>query len=264
MRIHKKLVLMLSLLVMMVAVTPTFAAESGGGPLDALGINVGFLLSQMLNFIIILFVMSRFVWGPMTNSLDVRTAKIAQGLEDASKAADARRNAEVEADKILAQARTEANHVIEESRGRGEEQAKAIQAEARNEAEKIREEARINARSEIESELAGVRGQVSTISIAVAQRLLGEALDGKKQQALIDDFFSKVPADAKSLTGSVEVVSALPLTEAEQAKVKGAVGGDVTFSVNPSILGGLIVRAGDRVIDGSVRRDLNEIAGRIG
>lgn len=263
MRINKNLVLMLSLSVMLFAVSPAFAAESGGGPLDALGINVGFLLSQMLNFIIILFVLSFFVWGPMTNSLDQRSAKIAQGLEDAAKAAEARRNAEVEADKILAQARTEANQVIEEARGRGEDQAKAIQNEARTESDKIREEARANARGEIEAELAGLRGQVSTISIAVAQRLLGEALDAKKQQALIDDFFSKVPADAKSLTGSVEVVSAMPLSEAEQAKVKSEIGGDVTFSVNPNILGGLVVRAGDRVIDGSVRRDLNEIAGRI-
>ncbi|NOK85841.1 MAG: hypothetical protein GFH27_549375n19 [Chloroflexi bacterium AL-W] len=263
MRINKKLVLMLTVLVMLFAVSPALAAEEAG-PLEALGINVGFLIAQVVNFGLIFFFLMFFLWGPMTNRLDERSRKIEQGLEDAAKAAEARRNAETEAEKILAQARTESNQVVEEARGRGEELAKGIQAEARREADKIREDARIAAQGEINAELAGMRAQVSTIAIAVAQRLLGETLDEKKQQALVNNFFSKVPADVKSLSGSVEVVSAMPLSDAEQAKVKQEIGADdVTFSVNPSILGGLIVRAGDRVIDGSVRRDLNEMAERI-
>ena len=142
--------------------------------------------------------------------------------------------------------------------------AKQVQQEARAEAEDIRTEARQAAVAERDAQLAGLRSQVAAISIAVAQQLIGEALDAKKQQALINDFFAKVPAEAKSLSGDVEVVSAMPLSDAEQKKAIKEIGSDkVTFRVDPAILGGLIVRSGDRVVDGSVRSGLGDIAQRL-
>jgi F-type H+-transporting ATPase subunit b len=79
-------------------------------------------------------------------------------------------------------------------------------------------------------------------------------LDANRQHAIIADFFAKVPADAMNLSGtSGEVTSAVTLTAAEQAEVKKAINLDsVSFKVNPSILGGLIVRVGDKVVDSSV------------
>jgi F-type H+-transporting ATPase subunit delta len=73
-----------------------------------------------------------------------------------------------------------------------------------------------------------------------------------------------VPKDAKALSGNVEVVSAMPLDDKEQAKVKKETGANnVTFTVDPGILGGLIIRAGDKVVDGSVRSGLNELSERL-
>lgn len=241
------------------------AEEAGGGnPLTPLGINNGFLLAQIINFLAIFGFLTWVLWRPLTNMLDSRAAKIQKGLEDAAAAANARRNAEAEAEKILAQARSEAQLVIEEARGRGDDVAKGIEREARAEADKIRADARSRAEDERNQQLAGLRGQVAAIAIAAAQRLIGDSLDQKRQQALIDDFFSKVPAGAKSMSGRVEVVSAMPLNDAEQNKVKKEIGTDnATFVVDPSILGGLIIRAEDRVVDGSVRSGLNDLAGRL-
>ncbi|MBZ0283687.1 MAG: F0F1 ATP synthase subunit B [Anaerolineae bacterium] len=237
--------------------------ESGGG-IEALGLNAGYLLAQIVNFGIIFLALRALLWNPIANMLDARTAKIEKGLEDAAVAANARRNAEAEAEKVLAAARVDVSKGIEEGRARGEEVAKQIEAEARAAAEKIRAEARAAAAAERDQLLAGLRGQVASISMAAAEKLIGKGLDAKKQQALVDEFFTNVPADAKKLSGSVEVVSAMPLSEAEQAKAKKEIGADeVTFSVDPSILGGLIVRAGDRVVDGSVRSGLTDLAGRL-
>lgn len=239
------------------------AAESSGG-IAALGLNGGYLIAQIVNFLIIFGALTAMLWRPALNMLDARSAKIEKGLEDAAVAANARRNAESEAERILAAARTEAAQVIEEARGRGDDVAKQIEAEARAEAEKIRTDARQSLEGERNAQLAGLRGQVAAISVAVAQRLIGETLDEKRQQALINDFFAKVPAEAKSLSGPVEVVSAMPLDDKEQAKAKKEIGSDdVTFTVDPSILGGLIIHAGDRVVDGSVRSGLGEVAGRL-
>jgi F-type H+-transporting ATPase subunit b len=231
---------------------------------EGLGINLGYLLVQIIAFIVIYTLLSRFLYDPLTNILRERRARIAKGLEDAAAAANARRNAEAEAEKILAAARTDAAHVIEDARLRGEEVAKQIETEARTEAENIRAEARARANEERDRQLADLRGQVAAISIAVAQRLIGESLDEKRQQALINDFFSKVPGEVKSLSGPVEIVSAMPLSTAEQNRIKKEIGAkEATFSVDPGILGGLIIRSEDRVVDGSVRSGLTELSSRL-
>jgi F-type H+-transporting ATPase subunit b len=232
--------------------------------MEGLGINIGYLAVQIIAFIVIYTLLTRFLYDPLGNVLRERRQRIAKGLEDAAEAANARLNAEKDAEKIRQAAQAEAQKIIEEARGRAEEVAKTIEAQARSEADKVRADARTRAEEERNAELSGLRGQVAAISIAVAQRLIGENLDEKRQQTLINDFFSKVPKDAKALSGNVEVVSAMPLDDKEQAKVKKETGANnVTFTVDPGILGGLIIRAGDKVVDGSVRSGLNELSERL-
>lgn len=232
--------------------------------MEGLGINLGYLLVQIIAFIVVYTLMTRFIYDPMVRVLSERRARIAKGLEDSAAAATARKNAEAEGEKVLVAARAESGKLIEEARAKAEEVGKQVQAEARAAADKIREEARTAASAERDQQLAGLRGQVAAIAMAATHKLIGEALDAKRAQTLIDDFFAKVPKGAAKLGGSVEVVSAMPLSESEQKKVQKEVGADnVNFVVDPGILGGLIVRSGDRVVDGSVRSGLNELGSRL-
>lgn len=231
--------------------------------MEGLGINLGYLLVQIIAFIVIYTLLTRFLYTPLSNVLRNRRARIEKALEDSAVAANARRNAETEAEKLKADARVEAQRVIEEARARGEEVARTIEAEARTEADQIRAEGRSRANEERDRQLADLRGQVVSIAVAMSQRLIGASLDEQRQQALVSDFFAKVPAEARSLSGHVEVVSAMPLSDAEKKTVQGEVGSDVTFTVDPSILGGLVLRSSDHVVDGSVRSNLSELAGRL-
>jgi F-type H+-transporting ATPase subunit b len=279
----KRLLVLIMLLSMVFAALPAMAAdeaaqdgedthaeevaheeEAGGSPLDPLGINTGLLAVQMLNFLILLGILTPMLWRPAVNMLDARSEKIKKGIEDAAAAAKARENAEVEAEKILAQARTEAQKVIDEARGRGDDVAKGIEQEARQAAEKIQADAQADALAQRDAQLGDLREQVLNISTAVAGRILGENLDAGKQKALVDGFIADLPEGAKGLGGSVEVISAMPLSDAEQNSVKSAIGADAaTFSVDPAILGGLIVRSADRVVDGSVRSNLGKLTGSL-
>ncbi|MDQ7036701.1 MAG: hypothetical protein Q9P01_18270 [Anaerolineae bacterium] len=54
--------------------------EAGGGPLDALGINLGFLIAQILNFGLIAFALTAMLWNPARNMLDTRAQKIQKRL----------------------------------------------------------------------------------------------------------------------------------------------------------------------------------------
>ena len=227
--------------------------------MDALGINLGYLLMQILLFVILLLVMKNYAYGPILNTLEERKARIAKGLEDARQAAIARDNADAEAKKILDAARAEAAKVRSDAAVQAEETAKGIEAKANEEAKAIVAAAAQDAEEERNRILAELRGQVASIAIAAANKLIGEALDEKRQHAIIADFFAKVPASLSDFSGEKAIVtSALPLTDDEQANVKKALKGTaVTFKINPSILGGLIVRAGDQVVDSSVASQMD-------
>ncbi|MBW4437503.1 MAG: F0F1 ATP synthase subunit B [Pleurocapsa minor GSE-CHR-MK-17-07R] len=239
-------------------------AAPATNPLTPLGINTGFLLAQIANFLLIFGLLTVFLWRPMMNMLDNRAAKIQKGLEDAAAAANARRNAEADASKVLEEAKRQAALLIEEARVRGEEVGKVAATAAQAEADSIRADARVRAEEEVNRRLADLRGQVAAISVALSERLIGSGLDERRQQALVSDFFAKVPQGALSMAGDVEVVSAMPLSDAEKAKVQQETGAaSVNFAVDPNILGGLIVRSADKVVDGSVRNSLGDLASRL-
>ena len=230
----------------------------------ALGINPGFLLIQIVNLIIAYVVITKWMVGPIMGLLEKRRQTIAQGLEDARVAADARSNAEKEAAKVLADAQAEAGKVVREATDRATAAAKEVKVVAEAEAVKAREAALAEVEGERNRMLGDLRGQVAALSIAAAQKLIGDALDEKRQHALLGEFFSGVKSgklivlDEADFKGeSAEVTSALPLTKDEEATVKkdllAKVGAQaVTSRIDPNILGGIVIKVGDKVLDGSV------------
>jgi F-type H+-transporting ATPase subunit b len=222
--------------------------------MEALGINPGYLLMQILLFTILFFVLKGYLYEPILKALEERKAKIAKGLEDSRQAAIARDNADAEAKKVMDEARAEAAKIRSEAATQAEETAAGILAKANEDAKAVVANASVEAEEERNRILADARGQIASIAIAAANKLVGEALDEKRQRELVDNFFSQVPTGVSGVAGDVaEVTSALPLTNAEQANAKKALGiSDVNFKVNPNILGGLVVRVGDNVVDNSV------------
>lgn len=237
--------------------------------MEALGINGSFLLVQIVNLIIVYVVVSKWIVGPIISMLEKRRETIAQGIEDARVASDARANAEKEAEKIVAEAQAKASQVVREATERATSAAADVKAAAAAEASKAREKALAGVEEERSRILGDLRGQVAALSIAATQKLVGEALDEKRQHTLIAEFFTGVKAgkivvleDAKLSGEDAEITSALPLTSSEQESAKQEVLGKtgaqaVTFKVDPSILGGLVIKVGDKVVDGSVSGKLD-------
>lgn len=232
--------------------------------MEALGINLGMLVVQILAFIIVLLTLNAWVYKPMLNMMETRRQKIAQGLEDARVAAEARADAQKEADKIRADAQAEAAKIVREATERASVAGQDVKAAAEVEAAKARQAAMAEAEMERNRILGDLRGQVASLAIAAANKLVGEALDEKKQHALLDEFFSGVKSgkvvildDASFKGESAEVTSALPLNPAEESTVRQEVlskvgAREVAFRVDPSIMGGLVIKVGDKVLDNSV------------
>jgi F-type H+-transporting ATPase subunit b len=232
--------------------------------MEQLGINLGLLIVQIIAFTIVFLTLNAWVYRPMLNMMESRKQKIAQGLEDARVAAEARANAEQEAAKVIVDAQTEAAKIVREATERAATAGQDVKAAAEAEAAKAREAAVAEAEVERNRILGDLRSQVASLAIAAANKLVGEALDEKKQRALLDEFFSGVKSgklivlDGENFKGeSAQVTSALPLSKEEEEAVKRDVlskagAKEVHFRVDPGILGGLVIRVGDKVLDSSV------------
>lgn len=229
--------------------------------MEGLGINLGYLIVQIGAFVILIVLMRAYAYKPVTRMLEERQARIAKGLEDARQAAIARENADAEAKKVIEEARNEAAQIRSDAVIQAEETASGIVSKANADAKGILAKANEEALEERNRVLGDLRTQVASISIAAANKLVGESLNEKRQREIIADFFAKVPAGVAELVGeTAEVTSALPLTDAEKNTVKKTITvKDMTFKVNPAILGGLIIRVGDQVVDDSVASQMTEL-----
>ncbi len=239
------------------------AAEGGGAnPLEGLGINFVQLVAQFFNFLLLMYFLTGMVIRPILRNLEARRKRIEDSMENARLADERLANVEKDYQAKLNEAAAEAQKMRADTLAGAQAEVQRIRTDAQSEADKIKAQARVDATGERNQMLADARGQIVALVMAATNKLVGESLDANRQKALIGDFFSKVPAASfagVAVDGApVAVTSALPLSDAEQAGVKadlakqlGAIS-DISFDVDPSILGGLVVRVGDKVIDGSV------------
>jgi F-type H+-transporting ATPase subunit b len=240
--------------------------------MEKLGINLGTFLFYLLNFTALMIVLGTWIYKPMVGMLESRQKKIAQGLDDAKVAAEAKAKAETEAQHVLSLAQQEASRKLREATDTAEQAAREVRTAADREIAALREAARAEIQAERDRILTDMRPKVAALAIAAAQKIIGDTLDEKRQHALVDEFFSGVrsgkvvlleESDGLGAAAAAEVVSALPLTEAEKISIRGEIGKragsgvQVAFQVDPNLLGGVKIRIGDRVVDGTV-------AGQIG
>jgi F-type H+-transporting ATPase subunit b len=233
--------------------------------LEGLGLNLGYVLVQIISFLVMVVILRAWAYTPILKMLEDRRNRIAQGLEDARVAAEARANAEKEAEEVLIKAQQDVAARVREATQHAEEATREIKVEAEKDAAEIRQAAKAEAEQAKNQALGELRGQVAALAIAAAQKLIGEALDEKRQHALIEEFFSGVKEgkvtllEGEALAGAnAEVTSALHLTTGEQETVRSEIiermgsGATISFRVDPGILGGLVIRVGDKVLDSSV------------
>jgi len=221
--------------------------------LGKLGINGLFLLSQIINFLILFGALSVFLWKPLMQSLDKRRQMLEKEKKDAATLAEERANIAAEQARILEQARGEANKITATAREQAQAVAEQAAQEMRQKEADVLAAARQTAEEERNRILGEMRGQIAALAVAAAQQIIGETLDEQRQQALVESFFSGIrEGRVKVLSEGVEVgpagvpvtvTSALPLTEEQQATVQrdlaARMGGEseIAFQVDPQVQG---------------------------
>ncbi len=246
--------------------------------MEALGINGWMLLAQIVNFVAVIIVLRLVAYDPIRKMLNERQQRIEKGLEDARAAAESRAHADQEREDLLATAREESRGLVAASSKEAQQVRDEIVSHAQVEAQRILDQARSDAQREKERVLARNREEITAIAIAATNHLLGEALDERRQRALVASFFNGIQEDRVPIlemapqgrTGEVVIVSAVPLTDDEQAKITAELrrrldqDRPIEFRIDPSLLGGLVLRMGNYVVDDSMAGKLQQLERAVG
>src|SRR5512143_2916883 len=138
--------------------------------MEALGINLGMLIVQTFAFFIVLLTLNAWVYKPLLNMMETRKQKIAQGLEDARVAAEARADAEKEAARILADAQAEASKIVRDATDRAAAAAQDVRTAVEADAVAARDTVLAEVQQERSRVLGDLRGQVAALAIAAAEK----------------------------------------------------------------------------------------------
>jgi len=149
------------------------------------------LIGQTIAMIVFVWFCMKFIWPPLLGAIEERQEKIAEGLAAADKGQESLEKARVEAESIVDDARKQATGILDQANARANE----IVADGKADGVKERERQLAAAKAEIEQETnrarEELRGQVSAIAIASAERILEREIDGKQH----DDILGKLAAE---------------------------------------------------------------------
>lgn len=154
--------------------------------LNNLGINGSLLLAQIVNFIILLFILYKFAYGPVLKMLEDRTKKIEKGLKDAEDSQKKLAEISEKESAVLVEARKNAQEIIKKAEDMAVTQAQSIVLTAREQTEKMLAVAQKQIEQEKEKILTEVKLEVADLVVMATEKIIHEKLDKNKDQELIN------------------------------------------------------------------------------
>ncbi len=166
--------------------------------MDKLGINVTWLLAQVVNFGLLLFLLWVIAYKPVLKMLNERKQKIQESLEYAESVKKQAAEQQKEFEQRIAEARREAQAAAAIAAQAGEKEREAILAQARADARKLVEQAKEQIEHERKQMLAELRQEVVQLSLLAAQKAVSQSLDEQAHRRLVADFLAQADAASKN------------------------------------------------------------------
>jgi F-type H+-transporting ATPase subunit b len=134
----------------------------------------------------------KFVWPPIMAALATRKEKIAQGLEAAERGLQSQEQAQVEVRAKLDEAKQHANEIINQAQKRANEIVEEAKTNATHEGDRIKASAQSEIDKEINRAKEQLRGQVSALAIAGAEKVLNKEINADTHRAVLDDLAAQI------------------------------------------------------------------------
>jgi F-type H+-transporting ATPase subunit b len=155
-------------------------------------IRVDLLVTQILGFLIVLWVLRKYAWGPILNMLEERRSKIAHDVDSARKLREEAETLKAEYEQHLRTIETQTRQRMQEAIQEGQKVAEEIRAKAHAEARQIAEKAKSELDQEVKKARVELRKDMVTLSLGAAERLLQRSIDGDEQRRLVDSFLDEL------------------------------------------------------------------------
>lgn len=232
------------------------------------------LALQTVNVLVLIWILARFFFRPVADIVAKRQAEADKLLSDATAARQQAADARAEADKMRADMGTERERLAAEARKAAQADKERLLAQAAQEAAKLRSEGQAEiARDQAAAERATIE-HASELAVDIARRLLtrlppgaslAEFLAGLRQR--LDALSPDMKADftAATVDQPVEVVTAAPLSEAQadeaRKTLRDVLGADVAvqFRSDPAVIAGIELHGRNTIVRNSWRADLDGI-----
>lgn len=152
----------------------------------------GLFIMQTVIMIVLIFLMVKFAWKPILNSLDEREEGIQGALDAAEKAKLEMQNLNADNEKLLQEARAERESLLKEAREIKTKMISDAKEEAKSEANKMVAQAQAAIESEKKSAIAELKQQVADLSMEIAEKVVKQELsDREKQLQLVDQMLGE-------------------------------------------------------------------------
>lgn len=150
------------------------------------------LIAQMLVFLILVWFTMKFIWPPIMKAMEERAKRIADGLEAADRARKELADANTRADDEIKKARAEAAVIIERASQQAGQIVDKARADALLEAAKQKAQAQADIENMAHRARAELRGQVATLAVQGAEKILGREVNAETHKALLDQLVAGI------------------------------------------------------------------------
>jgi len=143
------------------------------------------LIGQSITFFVFVWFCWKFIWPPVVKAMRDRQVAIGEGLAAAERAETNLKLAQDRAADQLREAKEEASRLIDQARHQAASMIETAKAEARAEGDRLREAQQAELGQDINRAKEALRGQVASLALVGAERILGASVDASAHDALL-------------------------------------------------------------------------------
>jgi F-type H+-transporting ATPase subunit b len=158
---------------------------------EQLGIDGRWFISQLVNFIVLLIILQRFLYKPVLNMLHQRQERIRESMDYAERVKQEAARAQEDYQKKIEESHREGQAIIGQATQQAERAREEILARAQEEAKEIKAKAATDVEYERKRVMAELRDQVAELAILAAGRVLGKELDASTHRQVVADFLNE-------------------------------------------------------------------------
>lgn len=157
-----------------------------------MGLNGALLISQIVNFVLLIILLKRFAYEPVLKMLEERSDKIAKSLEEAKRIEEELKNTEETKISEIRKAKEEAQDIVKKAYETATINEQKSIDETKRKTQEIVQHAKEEIQREKDKSVREAKEEISELAIQIAEKIIKKNLDADTQKKLAEETLSKI------------------------------------------------------------------------